>query len=199
MQGSVRFSPDGRRLAYVACREKKMRLVLDGVEGKPLDGIADGHPLFSPDGGRLVYAGVLDGKWRLFEAISGRETKPYEKLGPVVFSDDGQHMALLVWHGKKCAVLVGNKEQPEYDNAKDLTFSPDGKRLAYAAATQDEWRMVVDGQAVQSLGRPGLAPVQPRREAAGVPRRAGRAVVRGLGWCSAGGRGCRRRLCIQPR
>ena len=86
----LRFSPNGRRLAYVGARggywEEKSRLdpigeemlreaksvvVVDEQESPEYELLGDGSLGFSPDSQRLAYAVIRDGKWRV--VVDGRE------------------------------------------------------------------------------------------------------------------------------
>jgi hypothetical protein len=54
------FSPDGKRMAYVATLGKKMLAVVDGTEGNQYDGISG--LVFSPDGTQVAYVASLGSK-----------------------------------------------------------------------------------------------------------------------------------------
>src|SRR5215831_18338815 len=55
VQPQIKFSPDGRRTAYVARRGEKFLVVVDGKEGSEFDRIRVGAPNFSPDSQRFAY------------------------------------------------------------------------------------------------------------------------------------------------
>ena len=81
--GSLVFSPNGQRLAYVAQVGKQQVVVVDGQASKPYKGIAVGSLVFSADSQHVAYAandeGVLDGQ-------AGNRKKP----GSRSFSPDSQ-------------------------------------------------------------------------------------------------------------
>ncbi len=56
-----RFSPDGKRLAYIV-EDGKQRVVVDGKAGPEYDGIVDGTPIFSPDSRHVAYVAKKGGK-----------------------------------------------------------------------------------------------------------------------------------------
>ena len=70
------FSPDGKRMAYVAGRDKSTFIVVDGVEGKDFDGgIVAETIAFSPDGKHIAYE-AQRGKDKVI-VIDDQETTEY--------------------------------------------------------------------------------------------------------------------------
>jgi len=78
-QGSVVFSPDSKRLAYIARRGRDpfvQFVVVDGVPGKPYDGIVGSGLAFSPDSKHVVYGTGRGGKG--FVVVDGHECREYD-------------------------------------------------------------------------------------------------------------------------
>jgi hypothetical protein len=71
IKGRPTFSPDGSRLAYVARKDWKWRVVVNDVEGPAFYNIGEGSVVFSPDSAHLAYTAWRAGKWRLI--IDDRE------------------------------------------------------------------------------------------------------------------------------
>ena len=118
MEGSLVFSPDSKRVAYVATeylghdylvRSKQQFAVVDGIEGEHHDGVVKGSLTFSPDSKRVAYTAK---RGRLqFVVVDGEEGQYYDE------------------------VVKGS-----------LTFSPDSSRVAFLAkGRQGRWFAVVDG------------------------------------------------------
>ncbi|MCX7702480.1 MAG: hypothetical protein N2234_00030 [Planctomycetota bacterium] len=64
-----------------------------------------------------------------------------------VVAPDLRHVAYVVRATDgKLYVVVDGKEGKRYDDLAFLTFSPDGKRFAYAAKEGDKWLVVIDGK-----------------------------------------------------
>src|SRR5262249_23649109 len=102
------FSPDSRRLAYVAYRTVSQQvlqypppfhlpvkhfLVIDGSEGEPFDRIVHGSGVFSPDSSRVAYAAQRQGKFLI--VVDGKEGRPFDDYCNPVFSPDSQHVAYV--------------------------------------------------------------------------------------------------------
>lgn len=73
------FSPDSAHLAYVATKDRKKVVVLDGKVLGPFDDVEPRSLGFSPDSRHLVWAAARKGKWALI--VDGQETETvFQKL-----------------------------------------------------------------------------------------------------------------------
>jgi Tol biopolymer transport system component len=95
--GSLRFSPDSKRLGYVAMRGRgvKRLAVVDGQEGPEYDRIPAG-PFFSPDSRHVVYAAMRDQS--CFVVIDGDPGPAYRALltNPAFHADGGVEFIVIV-------------------------------------------------------------------------------------------------------
>ncbi len=164
--GSLRFSPDGKHLAYAARRNQKWRIVLDGVDaGGPYDKV--GRPRFCGWGVLLGYVARRDGKSMVVSVpvdvagAVGTEGRAHDSIleDSLAFSFDGRHIAYAA--GRRGAMSVYrdgvevNLAAPPAPGAAaaafdqvaagSLRFCDDGSRLAFAASRGREWFVVLDG------------------------------------------------------
>jgi hypothetical protein len=171
----VKFSPDGRRVAYVvggsSSNWQPQRVVMENVEGlenkdkaevrvgKVYDGGVSGL-IFSPDSRRVAYV-AHSKQWLL--VVDGVEDRRHEGVSEPIFSPDSRRLAYAAVRGRKTLAVIGGVEGPEFDSVGlGGLFSPDGRRTAYEVGLHDEktsWRYaaVIDG----TLGKPYLSMVAP--------------------------------------
>jgi len=146
------FSPDGKRIAYIAFPEPKpstrLLVVVDGKEGPLYDGIDKRSPLFSPDSRKCVYM-AKKGE-RFVVVVDGVESPEFESISAPVFSPDGSKLAYfgeregvdsLNLNGKKIEDLL-----PDDICEYVIYFSPDGRRLAYFRVRAGKWSLVLNGK-----------------------------------------------------
>ena len=145
------FSPDGRRLAYIAMDYSLPESLLIGVDGQEY-GPYSGYccPAFSPDGRHLAWSamkGVGKETSGWFMVVDGREFRRYGTSWDFAFSPDGQCLAYEACEGEQCFVVVDGEAGRRYEDVihHTLAFSPDSRWLAYAARQGGREFVVVDG------------------------------------------------------
>jgi len=164
------FSPDGKRLAYVAAegslRYLSFRQVVDGKAGAEYDEIL--NLVFSPDSRRVAFAARTGKKWTV--VVDGFLGAGYDEIFGPTFSPDSKRVVFGALQGKTWSVIMDGQAGAAYDelllqvadglgtargvgistmhyrDAIRLVFSPDSKHLAYAAKRSGKWVIVEDGR-----------------------------------------------------
>src|SRR5262245_62029260 len=146
VEQQIKFSPNGRRVAYVARRGDKFLVVVDGKEEPEYDRIRVGAPAFSADSRRLAYFAERGGK--TLAVIDGIESQPFDSSSSVapIFSPDSRRVVYMAGYGKQTHVVIDGVETVEPEYVDEPEFSKTGKRMAYTLVRQDKWYVVTDGQ-----------------------------------------------------
>jgi WD40 repeat protein len=140
-----KFSPNGKRLAYVAgTKEKKNFVVLDGVEGP--GGCTTGFRLvFSPDSKQFANTGWNNDAKKDVVFLNGEKVGEYRGVDDLVFSPDGKRLAYWASTNEgKHFVVADGKEGKYYDSVSGLVFSQDSKHVMYNARSGGKGIIVKD-------------------------------------------------------
>ncbi len=141
---SLVFSPDSKHIAYVAEKEGRHFVVVDGHVGRPYEDIW-WRPEFSADSSRVAYAAAKNG--RMVAVVDGAEEGDYEgmKYGLMIFSPNSARYAYAATKGPREFVVVDGKRYRSYEEIYRVEFSPDSARFAYTAREGKEWIVGTDG------------------------------------------------------
>jgi Tol biopolymer transport system component len=141
---SVLFSPDSRRIAYLARSGPTRKVYVDGkAEDVEMDFLVGGM-VFSEDSKRLAYGGRRGNKF--FLVVDGNKGADYDALGYFGFSQDGKHIAFMAQKGDKCVVVVDGQERAQYDSVPaGPVFRADGALEFLAADKPSLYRIEVRG------------------------------------------------------
>lgn len=159
--GGLNFSADGKRYSYAAETGGKQLFVVDGTATPQYDKVVAPFFTFSPDGKRTAYVVLRQSENKVVAIVDGQEHAVADEISRPVFSPDSQHVAMAVRRGEKMAILLDGKELKQYDRivssttmpaetapaggierliGETIRFSPDSKRLAYAAGRKEKVR-----------------------------------------------------------
>jgi dipeptidyl aminopeptidase/acylaminoacyl peptidase len=141
-----RWSPDGRHLAFTSNREddhaQLYAMAVDGGEPRKLTDLKEDvtAPAWSPDGERIAFtARVPDPAYEEEEAARRpprRFTRLQFKLDDVGWTGDRrQHVFSVAADGSGSAEQLTDGD---FEDA-DPCWSPDGDRIAFASAREDDW------------------------------------------------------------
>jgi len=155
----LKFSPDSKRLAYVAVTHKnKQILVVDGTEGTEYDSIGDF--VFSGDGRQFAYAAKRGRAWVL--VLDGKERNLGEgEISGLEFGPESAQLAYVSRQNKVEDVTVGEIKGTGFDRVSRPFFSADGKRVAYMAKRGAKKFIVsngAEGKQYDWVGHPCFSP-----------------------------------------
>lgn len=147
------WSPDDTKLGYLAKKEGRYEVIVNGKEGKPYDEIALAFNLFSNDSNQWAYTARKGNNWFIVieNENSSRAEKPYANAGGFIFSPDSRHLAYIATHDNKhFFVVFDGQEGGSYDFVDKLVFSPDSTKLAYHAIKGNKNFVVVNDKEIAS-------------------------------------------------
>ena len=155
-EGSIVFSPDGSRLAFVATRDGKKYVVVDEVLYEH-DEISEAGVVFSADGARFAWvAGTRDGKQ--VAVIDGEPQTTFDGIAPygVLFSPDGERHAYVARDGETSRVVLDGDAGPAFDQILSIVWSSVGAHLGYIASSGDKRVVSYDHEIVAEVDGIGL-------------------------------------------
>ncbi len=138
--GFTEPSPDNRHVVYVVKRgEAHLVPVLDGMEGKAIEGVLEGKPVFGPDSRRVAYL-VKRGEERI-AVVDGEGRKEYKaaEKGTPIPASSGKP-AFRVENSGDNWYLVRERKPPG-----SHFVSPDGKRKAREVRRDGKACIAIDG------------------------------------------------------
>jgi Tol biopolymer transport system component len=144
---SVLFSPDSRRIAYLAHFGHRKRVYVDGkAEDVEMEFLVSGM-VFSDDSKRLAYGGRGFNESfieKFFLVADGKKGADYDALGYFGFSHDGKHIAFTAKKGNKMVIVVDGQERAEYSEVPaGPVFRSDGVLEFLAADKRSLYRIKV--------------------------------------------------------
>ena len=155
------FSAGGGRVAYGVYVDGIARLVVDGHvfgDWRP----APVAPVFSPDGGRFAFVaenreltrGERRRDYRQWVVLDGVDQPDADGISSneagFQFSPDGRRFLYGRVEGKLVRLVVDGTAGLPYAEIAFPTFSPDSRRLVYAAGTDDRLVMLGDGVSAEA-------------------------------------------------
>jgi Tol biopolymer transport system component len=152
--GEMAFSPDSRHLYYTAVRGNKHMVYRDDDEGPAFDEVS--LPVCSPDSQHDAYRGRRGSNWHVIS--DGHVGAAYTAVALPQYTSDG-HLYCTVKRGKKTYLLCNGQESPAYRTIAFLTVHAKSGQIAYAAETEEGWRVVRNGVSDQVYATIPQAPV----------------------------------------
>jgi eukaryotic-like serine/threonine-protein kinase len=153
VQAQPSLSPDGRSVAFVSNRDGHYNIYVALVNGGSLVQITNdtnlkSRPAWSPDGTTIAYARVNDsGIWNVWDvpALGGTPRRLILNAADPAWSPDSRSLAYenmadnALWisgaSGENAHQVAGTAESEWFD--AEPRFSPDGRKIAFAARNSD--------------------------------------------------------------
>jgi dipeptidyl aminopeptidase/acylaminoacyl peptidase len=141
-----RWAPDGNRLAFVSNRERKAKqlhvIPTAGGEGRRLTDLDEdvSEPVWSPDGARLAFSARVRDPAYEEEDDKRRRPRRFTRL-QYKLDDEGwigdrrRHIFSVPANGSAPPTQLTNGDCEDQYPA----WSPDGRRIAFASARQEDW------------------------------------------------------------
>jgi len=128
--GNVEMSRDGAHLAYVAQQGGKSFVVLDGKRGPAYAKVSE--VVMTTDGARVAYSATQEGGADLV-VLDGKPGPAWDAVSDLTFSPGGKRFVYQAKRGDKWVMVIDGEAGPGFDQLDllTLTFSPDGRRVAY--------------------------------------------------------------------
>jgi hypothetical protein len=153
------FTRDSRHSGYLATRDGKTLVVIDGAAGRPYD--KAGAITYSPRNQRFSYVAYRDG--RTYLVANNEEVEEGPHVTTAVYSDSGERVAFTITKPAGRAVVVDGVEGKTFRDIRiPIRFSRDGTRYMYAGIDSlSRTVVVIDGvpgrgyQRIQGFGFDG--------------------------------------------
>jgi Tol biopolymer transport system component len=140
------FSPDGRQVIYIAERDGKEFLVVNGREAEQFDHVSSF--VWRADGREFAYM-AMNGEEK-FAVVGDRKGRSYDYISRLVFPCGIRKVAYAARTKEgRDSIVVGDREGREFYEMCDLFVSPDGKQLAYRAYSQSAEEYLILGDRVE--------------------------------------------------
>lgn len=143
------YSPDARHVAYVAEKDGKKNIVINGEAGMGYSEIYLDFSVFSPDSTRVAYRAMnfgenppADNTW--FVVIDGEQSEEYQAVDWITFSPSSKHVAYIA-DGNVYLDRI-KVEIPPGSTVREtngLFFNPDSEDLAFVVTFNGKQSVVV--------------------------------------------------------
>jgi Tol biopolymer transport system component len=138
----VRWSKDGKSVAYVAWNEGKAAVIRDGKAGEWTANVQS--LILSPDGS--TFAGVTATATRtVVEFGETRAEMDFVDPASFRFSPDGKGFAFRARERQQWFIVVNGKRSKKEDQVYPPQWSPDGKKVGYVAMRRERefhWKVM---------------------------------------------------------
>lgn len=149
----IRFSPDGKRFAYVAKQGDSARVVVDGTAGLLFDAVHWDSTPFSPDSRHVAYVAAREGSYVVVrDGVVGHK---YDAIRSLEFSPDSKHLIYVAQRdGLEYVVIDGDEGNAAARTPAKPTVSVSRNGLPYAVPGKPGERFItIAGRVVTPVQR----------------------------------------------
>jgi hypothetical protein len=150
------LAADGKQLLLVERTGAGLRVCVDGKKG-PVFKYISVPPRFALGSKTYAYVGKKEASGKDYVVIDGTVGQACRLTpgGGLVFSPDGRRVAYSAFADGKTYVYDGDRKLGPYPAVEWLTYSPDGKHLAFlvSAGTYDK-NLIVEGRVIEKVRGP---------------------------------------------
>lgn len=146
-----KFSPNSRRLAYIATIKNRYAIVIDEKESELFDGFWFGPTPFSPDSSLTAFAGRQGNSWHIVK--DGKKAdQSFEAIIGIAFSPDSRRLAYAVQKNRKWSISLDGKVSGSYGAVGfgQQPFSPDSRRFSFGFHLTSGQHVSIDGNESKS-------------------------------------------------
>ena len=168
---SLRWSPDGRRIAFMSERDGNHEIYVMNADGSGVTRLthndaADGQPIWSPDGRRIAFDSYRAGTLEIYvmnadgSGVTRLTDNDAYDYGPS-WSPDGRRIAFMSYRDGNWEIYVMNADGSGVTRLTDNdawdgnpSWSPDGRRIAFHSrrdGNSEIYVMNADGSGVTQL------------------------------------------------
>jgi Tol biopolymer transport system component len=113
VEGSLKFSPDGKTYSFKAELHDEFLMVTNGKNGKHYSDIVNGTLTYSPDNTRIAYVSDIDASRMV--TVNDTEGPAYSDISFITFSPDSKRIAYSSKKENKEFVVIDGSEGNSYD------------------------------------------------------------------------------------
>lgn len=140
--GTPIFSPNGKRIAYIAGKDGRFIVVVDGENSTPYAGIVKGSLCFSPDSKHCAYAARSSGKSLVI--VDGEVVSQHDDVFMVQFGSGHSGFSYLAKDRERWVWMRNGKRVCELLGGEEVKVAEDLSHIGYVVKEKDKQVLVLD-------------------------------------------------------
>ena len=149
--GGLRFSPDGKRLAYVGITEQGSHVVVDGKEGPGYEKVWDIK--FFDESKRFLYRARKETRKHVV-VVDGKEGPISDRINNFKFCTNDKRFMYVAYIEGKAHLIVDGEIGQSFIGIENPLFSPDSSKVVYWALKNEmNYCFIMNGKEVLTYDR----------------------------------------------